>query len=234
MATRLPSLLDRTILFAHRGARTRAREHSIDAFSSAVRLGATGIHVDAWTTSDGVVVLDRSGLLRRFPRRCVTDVRHDSIAGSFPTLEDLLETVADVPIRVAATDIATFRSILTVARARDAVDRLWLTHADLEVLADWRDIAPDVKLVNRTSLPELPRGPERRAAELAAARVDAVALPEGDWSGGMVTLFHRFEVAAFADGAHFERQLARLIDMGIDAVSGDHAERMAAVASTFE
>ena len=50
----------------------------------------------------------------------------------------------------------------------------------------------------------------------------------------MVTLFHRFEVAAFADGAHFERQLARLIDMGIDAVSGDHAERMAAVASTFE
>jgi len=233
MATRLPPLLDRVILFAHRGARANAREHSLEAFELALRLGATGVQVDAWTTSDGVVVLDRSGLVRRFPKRRIADVTHAAIADSFATLDELFDTVSDVPIRVAAADDAV-ASILTIARARGAADRLWLVHSDLDVLAGWRDIAPEVHLINQTSIQELPLGPERRAAELAAARIDAVAMPEGDWSGGMVTLFHRFEVAAFADGAHFERQIARLIDMGIDAVSGDHVGRMAAVAATFE
>jgi len=104
----------------------------------------------------------------------------------------------------------------------------------LEVLTRWRDLAPEVHLVNSTALERLAHGPERRAAELAAARVDAVNLREGEWSGGLVTLFHRFEVLAFGWDAQYERQLASLIDMGIDAVYSDHVDRMVAVAATFE
>lgn len=234
MATRLPPLLDRAILFAHRGARANEREHTLEAFSLALRLGATGIQVDAWTTRDGVVVLDRSGLVRRFPRRRVADVDHESIRSSFVSIDEMFDAVDDVPIRVAATDDSTASAVTAAAGRRRITDRVWLAHSDLDVLARWRDAAPQVRLVNATTIDALPLGPERRAAELAAARVDAVALPERDWSGGLVTLFHRFDVLAFADGAHFERQLARLIDMGVDAVSSDHADRMAAVAATFE
>ena len=234
MATRLPPLLDRAILFAHRGARANEREHTLEAFSLALRLGATGIQVDAWATRDGVVVLDRSGLARRFPRRRIADVDHEAVATLLVTIDDLFDTVVGVPIRVGASDLATAMAVVAAAEQRGIVDRVWLTHTDLEVLAEWRDAAPLVRLVNLASVEVLPLGPERRAAELAAARVDAVALPEGDWSGGLVTLFHRFEVLAFADGAHYERQLVRLIDMGIDGVSSDHVDRMAAVAATFE
>ena len=237
MATRLPPLLDRALLFAHRGARVGERAPALDALSTALRLGATGLRVDAWSTRDGVVVLDRSGLARRFPRRRITDVDHEAVAASMITVDDLFDLVDEVdgvPIRVGAPDDVTALAVAEAAERRGITDRLWLAHSDLDVLARWRDAAPLVRLVDVASLEALPQGPERRAAELAAARIDAVALGEGDWSGGLVTLFHRFEVLAFADGAHHERQLARLIDMGIDAVSGDHVDRMVAVAATFE
>jgi len=232
MTTRLPPLLDRAILFAHRGARSASREQAIEGVSSAVRQGATGVHAQAWPTGDGVVVIDSSGVVRRFPRRRIADATHASLSDSFATLEDFFDAVEPVPLLLAGAEHAIDR-IIAVARERDAVDRLWLVHDDLDVLSGWRDLAPEARLVNRTSVADLPLGPERRAAELAAATIDAVVMPEGDWSGGMVTLFHRFDVAAFADGANFERQLARLIDMGIDGVSGDHPARMAAVAATF-
>ncbi len=233
MATRLPTLLERAILFAHRGVRAGARDHVVDALAVAQRLGATGLRVEAWQTADGVTVIDRSGLARRFPRRRISEVAHATIEERFATVDDVL-SVADGSVWVSAVDDETARAVATAARRAGVVDRLWLGHPDLETLARWRDLEPDVKLVNETSIAALPVGPERRAAELAAARVEAVALPEDDWSGGLVTLFHRFEVATFAEGAHFERQLARLIDMGIDAVSGDHPDRMAAVAATFD
>ena len=89
-------------------------------------------------------------------------------------------------------------------------------------------------LVNSTRLELLPQGPERRAAELSAARIDAVNLRQGEWSGGLVTLFHRFGVLAFGWDAQYERQLAMLIDIGIDAVYSDHVDRMVAVAAEFQ
>ena len=116
MGRALPPLLDRAILFAHRGARAKEREHSIETVSVALRLGATGIHVDAWTTSDGVVLLDRSGLVRRFPKRWISDVNHSAVADRFATLDDILTVAIDVPIRVAAPDDATASAVLAIAR----------------------------------------------------------------------------------------------------------------------
>ena len=46
-------------------------------------------------------------------------------------------------------------------------------------------------------------------------------------------MFHRFDVLCFGWDAHHERQLAGLIDMGIDAVYSDYSDRMAAVASEY-
>jgi glycerophosphoryl diester phosphodiesterase len=234
MATRLPSLLERPILFAHRGARANEREHSLEAFRLAVRLGATGIQSDAWATRDHVVVLNRDPFARRVRRRKIGQVDAADLPDNFVTLTELLEISGDLPIRVRIDEVAHGPMVIAAARLAESADRLWLAHTDLEVLAAWRDVAPEVQLVNSTSLDNMALGPERCAAELAAARVDAVSMPETDWSGGMVALFHRFDVLAFAEEADFERQLARLIDMGIDAVTGDHPERMVAVAATFD
>ena len=55
--TRLPSLRRPPIAFAHRGARANAPENTLEAFTLAVRLGATGLESDVWLTRDGEAVL---------------------------------------------------------------------------------------------------------------------------------------------------------------------------------
>ena len=78
------------------------------------------------------------------------------------------------------------------------------------------------------------RGLHEEATKLAAARIDAVNLRQHEWTAGLTTLFHRFGVLAFGWDAQHERQIAALIDMGIDAVYGDYVDRLVAVAGTFE
>ena len=69
MPTRLPSLRRPPIGFAHRGAKAHAPENTLEAFTLAVRLGATGLESDVWLTRDGEAVLDHDGLVRNGLRR---------------------------------------------------------------------------------------------------------------------------------------------------------------------
>jgi len=77
-----------------------------------------------------------------------------------------------------------------------------------------------------TRLRRIGEGVERRAADLANAGVDALNMHWSDWSGGLVTLLHRFERAAFAWDLQQPRALAVILGMGIDAVYSDHVDRM--------
>lgn len=85
-----------------------------------------------------------------------------------------------------------------------------------------------VRLVNSTRLRRIHEGPERRAASLADARIDAVNMHATDWTAGLATLFHRFQRLAFGWDAQFERSLVTLLRLGCDAVYSDHVERMVA------
>ena len=98
--------------------------------------------------------------------------------------------------------------IADVARhAPDLLARLWLCHPSVEELASLRGVDPAVKLVNSTRVAHMRNGPERRAANLAELGIDAVNLHHTEWSGGLVTLFHRFERVAFAWDLQFEHTL---------------------------
>lgn len=231
MATRIPALWNPPVAFAHRGASAHARENTLEAFGLARRLGATGIETDVWCTADGVVVCDHDGVVRGgLRRRPISEMTHADLPGHIPTLDELYDLLEPgVPLSVDVKDTGAFRALVEVARARDAAASLWVCHPDLEVLVAWREEAPDVHLVNSTRLADLPRGPERRAADLAAHRIDAVNLHRSEWTGGLTTLFHRFGVLAFGWDAQFERHLAELVHAGIDAVYSDHVDRMVEV-----
>lgn len=234
MTTRIDAMWSPPLLFAHRGAKAHARENTIDAFALAVRLGATGLETDAWRTRDGEVVLDHDGHHRFFPRKWIADVDRADLRSHIPTLDEYYDAIGtELPLSVDIKDPAVFEPLVAVARRRGATDRLWVCHGDLDQLIEWRDRAPDVHLVNSTAIERLPVGAERRAAELAAARIDAVNLRQGEWTGGLTTLFHRFDVLCFGWDAQHERQIARLIDQGIDAVYGDYVDRLVAVEATF-
>ena len=235
MTTRYAPLRGPAILFAHRGARTLERENTIAAFNRAVSLGATGLETDAWLTRDGEVVLDHDGCHRRFPRRWIKDTNRADLKPHICTLAEFYESVGThLPVSLDVKDPAAFAPVMEIAREYRTEQRLWVCHPEADLLAEWRGVAPDVRLVNSTAVQRLPSGPERRAAELSSAGIDAVNLRQSEWTAGLVALFHRFEVLAFGWDAQHERQLASLMDMGIDAVYSDDVERMVAVAATFD
>jgi glycerophosphoryl diester phosphodiesterase len=224
------------ITFAHRGARAHAPENTLEAFALAARLGATGLESDVWLTSDGVAVLDHDGLVRvGHRRRAIADVARAKLPHHVPTLEELYADAGASPeLSLDVKDPTATPVVVAVAKAAGAEDRLWLCHPDWELLATWRALSETVHLVNSTRLRKMRDGAERRAAQLAGAGIDAVNLHYSDWSGGLTTLFHRFDRLAFAWDAQHERVLTSLFVLGIDGVYSDHVDRMIDALQAFQ
>ena len=178
-------------------------------------------------------MLDHDGLVRRgFRRRPISEAKREELPPAVPTLEELYGACgASFELSVDVRDPRCAEAVVDVARAAHpgAPKHLWICHPDLTRLIQWRDRFPDVRLVNSTRIRELREGPERRAAELAKAGVDAVNLHYTDWTGGLTTLFHRFDRLAFGWDAQHERVVRELVRMGIDGVYSDHVDRMMAV-----
>jgi glycerophosphoryl diester phosphodiesterase len=227
MPTRLPSRRVPPVGFAHRGARAHAPENTIEAFELARRLGATGLESDVWITADGQAVLDHDGVVgSRLRRRPIAAVDRADLPGHVPTLAELYAACGtDFELSLDVKDAAAVDEVIAVARAAGAESSLWLCHPDWRTVASWRE-RTTAKLVDSTRLKLLKDGPERRAAQLAAAGIEAINLHQTDWNGGTVALFHRFEVEALAWDCQYERVLDEMLDAGIDGVFSDYVDRM--------
>jgi glycerophosphoryl diester phosphodiesterase len=226
----MESLLRPPLGFAHRGARAHAPENTLEAFQLALRLGATGLESDVWLTSDGVAVLDHDGLVRTgIRRRAISGLRRDQLPAHVPSLADLYDACGTAyHLSLDVKDTAAAPEVIAIANEAGggAVDRLWLCHHDWQQAAAWRRLSEDVKLVDSTRLRRIKEGPERRAANLAEVGVDAINMHASDWTGGLTTLFHRFERLAFGWDAQYDRVLRSLLVMGCDGVYSDHVDRM--------
>ncbi len=246
----MDSLLQPPIGFAHRGARALAPENTLEAFRLARRLGAPGLESDVWLTADGVAVLDHDGAVRSgLRRRPIAAVERNRLPAHIPTLEDLYATCGTAfQLSLDVKDPDAARAAVDVARAagNEALSNLWLCYPDWEQLAAWRSSGlagpqgattplPDlVRLVDSTRLRRIREGPERRAASLSDAGVDAINLHLTDWNPGLTTLFHRFLRLAFGWDAQFDRSLVTLLRMGCDAVYSDYVDRMVAALHALE
>ena len=199
-------------------------------------MGATGLESDVWVTADGQAVLDHDGLVRssRWRRkRPVSDSRRDELPDHIPALSELysecgtdFELSLDLKDAGAASAVVDSVDTAAVVTGEALRERLWLCHPDVDTLVRLREQWPDVRLCNSTRLSRMEGGPERRAAVLAESGIDSVNLHQTDWTGGLVTLFHRFGVLCFGWDAQQPRVLNELLDMGIDAVYSDHVDRM--------
>ena len=233
MATRVPALRTPPIGFAHRGARAHAPENTLDAFRLALRLGATGLESDVWLTADGEAVLDHDGMfgsLLRFRRRTrIRDVERADLPSHIPTLAEMYAACGtDVELSLDVKDPDAAGRVIEVAREAgdEAVGRLWLCHHDLDLMVTWREHDDRVRLVDSTRLDRIKEGPERRAATLAELGIDAINMHHSDWTGGLTTLFHRFDRYALGWDAQYDHIIDGLVDMGIDGVFSDHVDVM--------
>jgi len=161
--------------------------------------------------------------------RPIGSVDRAALPAHVPTLDDLYaECGTDFELSLDVKDPEAAFAVAAVARAAggDAPARLWLCHPDWELLTRWRDDLADLHLVDSTKLKAMRQGPERRAAQLSAAGIDAVNLHHEEWTGGLTTLFHRFGVLCFGWDAQHERMIRNLVKMGIDGVFSDHVDRL--------
>src|SRR6516225_7017419 len=135
MQPAMASLLHPPIGFAHRGARADAPENTLEAFSLALELGASGLESDVWLTADGVAVLDHDGVVRSGGRRRpIASVPRAALPAHIPTLASLYETCGTgFELSLDVKDDAAGPAALAVARDAEAEGRLWMCHPSLEV-----------------------------------------------------------------------------------------------------
>ena len=216
------------IAFAHRGGQAHAPANTIDAFRLALRLGATGLESDVWLTADGIAVLDHDGVVRAgWRRRPLSGLPRSAVPPAVPSLAELYAACGTAfELSLDVKDPSAAEAAVAVAEAAGAEARLWLCHPSWEQAARWRALSPRVRLVDSTRLRRMREGPERRAARLAEAGVDAVNLHYVDWNLGLTTLFHRFGVLALAWDCQHESQLASVLADEVDGVYSDHVDRM--------
>jgi glycerophosphoryl diester phosphodiesterase len=237
----MPASTPTPVTFAHRGARADRPENTIDAFRFALEHGARGLETDAWLAADGEVVLVHDEWIwsrrRGVPARLRVPATSSErlAAANVPRLRDLYAALgSDFEVSIDLEDDQVGEHILVEAATKGVLERLWLCSASVPELERLRALAPAVRLVHSQSRSRLPEAVERHAADLARAGVDAMNLHQSEWTGGLVALFHRFDVRAFAWDAQEVRQLRKVLDMGVDAVYCDHVDRMVATVAEWE
>jgi len=223
------------ITFAHRGARLDEPENTIAAFERALRAGVTGLETDVWLSSDGEVVCSHDATVRqgRRRRRIAESTAAELAELAVPRLADVYEqlgTAFECSVDVKSPDAAG--ALVEVARKYGALEQLWVCSPELEVLRP-RRAEPAVKLVHSDRRAAIAVPLERHAYELGRLGIDAMNMHHSEWTAGLVSLFHRFDVKAFAWDAQEVRHLRAVLRMGVDAVYCDRPDRMVATVAEW-
>ncbi|HWH35654.1 MAG TPA: hypothetical protein VNT56_10105 [Acidimicrobiales bacterium] len=235
MAHVYPSLLSPPVAFARPPTGPDRGEPPARHWKQAIAAGATGLAGEVHVSADGEAVIHDGPALRLgLRRRPIAALASTELPSWLIRLEQLYGWCpAEVHVALDVAEEAV-DAVATLARRHPtrAAGRLWLCSSNWRQVATWRQALPGARLVQVSRLRAIPEGPERRAASLAAAGLDAIRLHESDWNAGLTTLFHRFGLLAIAGSTRHRHRLEALVAAGTDGVTSDQvAELVDAVAT---
>ena len=240
---------------AHRGFSLHGLENTMPAFAAAVELGLTHVETDVHATRDGVVVafhdasLDRvsdaSGRITELPWgrvRAARVVGNQGQSAAIPRLDDLLEAWPDLRVNIDVKDWTAVQPLVEVLRRTSALDRVCVasfddrrTAAVRRALGPGLATSPGRRGVTRWRLGSLLPGPLGRVA----GRVDtyaAVALQVPVAAGPLAVVTRHSIDVAHRQGLQVHvwtvddiPQMHRLLDLGVDGLITDRADRLAEV-----
>jgi glycerophosphoryl diester phosphodiesterase len=226
----------RPITFAHRGGRADGPENTLPLFRRALAHGADGLESDARLSADGEVVLVHDAVAKRGRRRRRVDVStaaqladldvprlaelYAELGGAYELSLDVYDPKAPVPT-------------VEVAAAAGADDRLWVCSGSVTTLEEIGALGTRARRVHSIRRRAITGSVERHAARLAELGIDVCNMHHTDWTAGLVELYHRFDVRAFAWDVQEVRHLRAVLAMGIDAVYSDHVDRMVATVTEW-
>ena len=211
-------------VFAHRGGRAHCPDNTLGTFREALSRGARGLETDAWLTVDGQVILDHDGVLRaaRERHQPIADVRRDQLPAHMPTLAELYAdcgTDFDLAIDVRLPEVAA--AVVDVARAANALDRLWLVGATPKLVHGWQHLdhsgyyAMSIRLIER-------RGDVIDAAKRSGA--DALNMRWPWWTKRWVRRVHDAGLLAFAYDVQSRWALNRCAHLDVDGIFRDRVD----------
>lgn len=138
---------------AHRGDPVGFRENTLEAFHSAVQLGADMIELDVQVTRDGHAVILHDDTLERLwgiPRR-ISEMTYEEIQRAtegpyrVPLLDDVLREIS-LPIMADVKYADCVESMVATIRARDAVDRTLVVGGNVEAHRKVREMLATIEL----------------------------------------------------------------------------------------
>jgi glycerophosphoryl diester phosphodiesterase len=224
---RISPIIDGQITFAHRGARAHLQENTIEAFELAIRLGATGLESDTWITRDGIAVLDHDGIVKgRLRNKPISSFDRDELPDWIPSLADMyLRCGSQLHVSLDIKDVKSMDAVVRTMNTLGNPAKTWLCHPDLTFLEQWIGSVGGANLVHSTRLKALSKGPERHAATLRDLGISTVNMPFPDWNGGLVALFHRFNIFCFGWNLQYPEVLTTGLRMGLDGIFSDWPDR---------
>ena len=151
-----------------------------------------------------------------------------------PRLADLYaELGTDYELSLDLYDPAARLPVLDVAAAAGAADRLWVCAGGVETLVELGERGRACTSCTRRDGSGSPDRWNAMRARLAEAGIAAVNMHYTDWTKGLVELYHRFDVLAFAWDIQQVRHLRAVLAMRMDAVYSDYVDRMVATVAEW-
>lgn len=219
----------RTLVLAHRGDTTSARENTIEAFLLAVERGADGVELDVRRTADGALVVHHDREVPSVGRIAEHSVRElpGSVALLGAVLDVLQDVVVNVEIKHDRDDPAydptgsLSHDVVALLHDRGAAERVIVSSFDLATLEAVREADP----LLATGLLVPVEADAMRAVEVARDRglgavhpfvlaVD-VALVRRARAAGL-------EVNVWTVNAPHD--LARMVGLGVDGIITDRVD----------
>lgn len=231
------------VAYAHRGGAhygpNAGIENSLTAFENAVQLGYRYLETDARTTADGTVfafhdasldrTTDRRGVLARLPAH---EVHRARIGGRepIPLLRDMLASFPDAYVNIDVKETAAIAPALQAIADAGAEERVCLASFSHRRLARIRALAPG--LATSASPPEIARvltHPWRVLPRVRAMGADCVQVPtRHGWleivTPRFVRAAHDLGLAVHVWTIDDEREMERLLDLGVDGLMSDRID----------
>ena len=228
--------LDLPLIFAHRGGLDGGHpQNTIAALKDALARGLS-LESDVRLSADGDPVLVHDSVLWRVRPITVARKRSKQLAGyAVATLANFYEELGtdfelslDIKVREAA------ERACEVAAEVGALERLWLVHDDLGLLASLRRRHPEVKLVHETRLADLARRQvplEDHVRHLSTHGISAQNTHWADWTPEAVDRVHELGILAFGSLAQDLASMRDALGRGLDGVYTDHLDQLLAARS---
>lgn len=229
-------------VIAHRGNHARAHENTLTAIEHAIAAGVDYVEVDVRRTADGDYVLMHDSTVDR-----MTDGHGPVAQMTLAQLQSLHVRDARRP-QIPPDKVATLNQALAVIKGRiniyldfkegdraevakairDAsVSKQILVYDDLESVAEWRRVAPELPLI--VSPPEDAKTPQQLANFVSKYGVEVL---DGSWKGysrEMVNAAKRAGAVTWPDiqsaheGTHY---FETIIALGFTGAQTDHPEEL--------